>query len=215
MSLSYQVIPVGELQCNCVILFDEKSKECFIFDPGDEKEKILDIVKKLSLKINGIIHTHAHFDHVMASSQIVKEAKSDISVYLHTEDKKLWENQEMQSASFGLNSSLDTPKVTHWLKDNQELKLAENKIKVIHTPGHSPGSCCFYIERDENPLLISGDTVFFGSIGRTDLWGGDMEQIMKSIKTKILILPNETEIIPGHGPSTSIKNEKGHNPFFI
>jgi len=214
MSLSYEVLPVGSLQCNCVILYDNKEKSGIIFDPGEESSMILDKIKELSLKIKAIIHTHAHFDHVMASEVVLQNSGANIPVYLHPEDNFLWEKLNTQAESFGINASANLPEITAWLEDGKTIKLGSQEIKVIHTPGHSPGSCCFFIENDNNPILISGDTVFYGSIGRTDLWGGDMTQILNSIQSKILTLPDSTKIIPGHGPSTQVGEEKKHNPFF-
>ncbi|MDH5719925.1 MAG: MBL fold metallo-hydrolase [Spirochaetia bacterium] len=216
MSLLYEVLPVGDLQCNSVILYDPDSKEAVLFDPGDEAENILNSLKRLSCKIISIVHTHAHFDHVMATEKIIKENSEKIPLYLHQEDKFLWEKLSDQTASFGMPSDIKTlPQIDKWLKDDDIITIGGEKIKTIHTPGHSPGSCCFFYDNKDNPILISGDTVFYGSIGRTDLWGGDMSQLMNSIHDKIIGLPDETKIIPGHGPSTTISEEKKHNPFFV
>jgi len=218
MSITLNTFPVGTLQCNCTIIYDKKSKEAIIIDPGDEYEKIIKFIMDNNLKLKLLLHTHAHFDHILGTHDIFnndeKNKFSDVLVALHKEDILLWENIDKQGQMFGINISTEKVKVSHWLSDEEEFYLGETSIKVYFTPGHTPGSCSFYMETSDEPVLFSGDTLFQGSIGRTDLWGGDSTQIIKSIKTRLFTLKDETKVIPGHGTFTNIYNEKKTNPFF-
>lgn len=202
----FETFPVGPLQCNCIIIGCEKTRQAIVVDPGDEVDQILQRLSLHSLKPTVILHTHAHFDHVGATKPLkeVTEART----YLHPEDRFLYEHLAQQVEMFGLKAPEQT-QIDHWFKQDEALEVGTLSAQVIHTPGHSPGSVSFYLDG----RLLSGDTLFAGGIGRTDLWGGSYEEIMRSIRDRLLTLPDETAVYPGHGPSTTIGQEKRLNPF--
>jgi hydroxyacylglutathione hydrolase len=201
--------PVGPLQCNCSIIACPETKEAAIVDPGGDPEKILALVKEHGLTVKYILHTHAHFDHVLGS-RAIKEATGG-KICLHTGDQWLYDNLAKQGNLFGFDITEPLP-VDVYLEDEQDLKIGKGQAKVIHTPGHTPGSLCFEHADKEN-VLFAGDTLFRRSIGRTDLWGGSFEQIIKSISERLFKLEDSTRVIPGHGPDTDIWSEKKENPF--
>ncbi|MBL7684743.1 MAG: MBL fold metallo-hydrolase [Deltaproteobacteria bacterium] len=207
------IIPVGAFQCNCIILADPQSKEAIVIDPGDQVTDILARIRKLDLKVKSILHTHTHIDHIGGTTALQKETNA--RVLLHAEDLFLYEQMAMQGAFLGLhpNQVQNPVPPDEFLKDGQEIQAGSISGTVLHTPGHTPGSCGFYFPKLESGLLIPGDTLFAGSVGRTDLWGGDYDLEIQSIKKKYLSLPDETIVIPGHGPNTSIGREKRMNPF--
>ncbi len=209
-----EIIPVGPFQCNCIILGDPETKEAIVIDPGDEVETILERVKKQGLTVKAILHTHTHIDHIGATTDLQK--KTNARVLLHQEDLFLYENMEAQGRFLGLPpAKMMTPvPVDEYLQDAQEIKCGEIKGTVLHTPGHTPGSCAFFFPQlREAGLLLPGDTLFAGSVGRTDLWKGDYDQEIASIQKKFLTLPDEVIVIPGHGPETGIGWERRNNPF--
>lgn len=203
--------PVGPLQCNCSIIACKKSKEAIVIDPGDEADKIIDRLAKHDLKVKYLLHTHAHFDHISATNEVQQKTKAEVC--LHPEDLFLYDNIKLQYQKWGFSNAPEVPSLDHHLADGDRFKFGDFEIKIFHTPGHTPGSVCFYLESAREAKLFSGDTLFSGSIGRTDLPGGDYGQIIRSIKTKLLPLAEETIVIPGHGPETSIAIEKKINPF--
>lgn len=202
--------PVGPLQCNCSIIACKDTNEAAVIDPGGNPEEILAIAKKHGLKIKYLLHTHAHFDHVLGS-RAVKEA-TGAKICLHEGDKWLYDNLLQQGKLFGLHTGTPLP-VDLFLNDEEEIKIGNIKTSVIHTPGHTPGSLCFCLAGSES-LLFSGDTLFHRSIGRTDLWGGSYKQIIQSIENRLFPLEDSTRVIPGHGEETTIWSEKKENPFF-
>jgi glyoxylase-like metal-dependent hydrolase (beta-lactamase superfamily II) len=206
-----ETFPAGILGCNCSVLGDEVSKEGIIVDPGGSVDKILSIVGKHQLKIKTILHTHAHYDHILGTKEVKEKTQGEIC--LHEADTFLYNNLNMQLQMMGADFLGETLPVDHFVSDGDQFKFGENTLKVFHTPGHTPGSICFYCDHKEKPTLLAGDTLFAGSIGRTDLWGGDFDAIIKSIKTKLLPLPDHTIVIPGHGNKTTIQKEKNFNPF--
>ncbi|MCB1668994.1 MAG: MBL fold metallo-hydrolase [Porticoccaceae bacterium] len=201
-----KTFPVGPIQCNCSIIGDPVTKKALVVDPGGDADKIIALLKELDLKVVAIIHTHAHLDHILAAGEIKKATGAPI--YLHEEDRFLWDMLDQQCAMFGIPYS-PIPDPDHYLADDQDLGCCGGV--AIHTPGHTPGSTSFWFE--ESKTLIAGDTLFKGSIGRTDLWGGDFDTIAKSIKERIYSLDEEAEVITGHGPSTTIGDEKVGNMF--
>ncbi len=202
-------LAVGMLGCNCTILTASSTQDAVVVDPGDEAPRILEILKAHGLHLRAILHTHAHFDHLQATGALARETGAP--VYLHRGDLPLWENIGMQTALFGFPTP-ELPAPDHFLEDGQRLAVgAGQELAVLHTPGHTPGSVCFHAE--SAALLLSGDTLFRMGIGRTDLWGGSYPQIMESIKERILSLPGDTRVIPGHGPQTTIAEEASGNPF--
>ncbi len=207
--LVVKTFPVGPLQCNCTILGDVESGKAIVVDPGGDADKILAELQRMGLSdIVQIIHTHAHFDHFLASGEMKKSTGAPLA--LHKEDKFLWDHLEEQCARYGI-SYQPVPAPDHWLDHEEELCVNCLKGKALHTPGHTPGSMSFLFE--EQNLLIAGDTLFRGSIGRTDLWGGDYQAIERSIKEHLYTLDENTQVVTGHGPATSIGYEIRNNPF--
>ena len=203
-----ETIPVGPLQCNCTILGDLVSRKAIVVDPGGDAEILLERLVELNLQVERIIHTHAHLDHFLASGKM-KEA-TGAKLALHREDLFLWDMLEDQCRMFGIPFE-PPPPPDQWLENEEEIDLNDLQGKALHTPGHTPGSMCFLFESQK--LLIAGDTLFQGSIGRTDLWGGDFKKIEKSIQEKLYTLDEETTVITGHGESTSIGHEMRANSF--
>jgi len=214
--LIHITIPVGLLQCNCSIIGDPVTREALVVDPGDEVTRILDLIGRHKLNVKAIVSTHAHIDHVGGLSKL--HQYTGAPVLMHRDDLPLYQAMEMQAAFLGVH----TPELTdvdQLLKEGDVLHWGPFEAQVIHTPGHTPGSVSLYLRHDAgkiavpSPQLFSGDTLFAGSIGRTDLWGGSMDQIMDSLRTKLMGLPDETIVYPGHGPATTIGNERHLNPF--
>ena len=201
-----ETIPVGPLQCNCTILGDLVSRKAIVVDPGGDSEILLERLVELNLQVERIIHTHAHLDHFLASGKM-KEA-TGAKLALHREDLFLWDMLEDQCRMFGIPFE-PPPPPDQWLENEEEIDLNDLQGTALHTPGHTPGSMCFLFESQK--LLIAGDTLFQGSIGRTDLWGGDFKKIEKSIQEKLYTLDEETSVITGHGESTSIGHEMRAN----
>ena len=201
-----KTFPVGPLQCNCSIVADKVTGKALVVDPGGDAEKILGLLEQLKLTVVAIIHTHAHLDHILAAGDI--KTATEAPIYLHQDDKFLWDILEQQCAMVGIPYK-PIPQPDYFLRDDQDLSCCGGI--AIHTPGHSPGSMSFWFERYKT--LIAGDTLFQGSIGRTDLWGGDFKVITNSIKQKLYCLNDEALVITGHGPSTLIGTEKTYNSF--
>ncbi|RLB49106.1 MAG: hypothetical protein DRJ42_21725 [Deltaproteobacteria bacterium] len=202
---------VGPLGCNCTILGDQDAGEAIVVDPGGEHDKILRRLQDLGLRCTAIVHTHTHFDHA-GSTREVQEA-TDAPAMLHEEDLFLYRDMQMQLDTFGIPLTAPEPvDIDRFLVEGDTLSVGAVEAGVLHTPGHTPGSLCLTVG-GAAPLLIAGDTLFQGSVGRSDLWAGDGEQLVKSIRDKLLCLPDDTMVITGHGPVTTIGNEKRHNPF--
>jgi len=205
----HSVIPVGLLfQQNCAVLADEDTREAFLIDPGDEPGIILAEIDRLKVNVKAILITHAHLDHVSALAE-TKEALG-VPVYMHPGEQALYDSIDQQAAMFGLPAPRKTT-IDHPLEEGQQLQLGKYTFQALSTPGHSPASISFYIPQAKR--VIAGDTLFRRSIGRTDLPGGSLERLLKSIRTKLLTLPPDTEVYPGHGPETTIQDEARHNPF--
>lgn len=204
-----ETFPVGPLQCNCTILADPVSREAIVVDPGDEAERILRALEAEKLKAVALVHTHAHLDHITGSRE-VKEATA-APIRLHAADRPLYDALPEQAAFFGLRADAPlTPDAP--LEDGERIRFGAFVLRALHTPGHTPGSTCFLLEGDA-PALYSGDTLFRRSIGRTDLWGGDTDTILRSIRDTLFALPGDVPVICGHGPGTTIDEEKRLNPF--
>jgi hydroxyacylglutathione hydrolase len=204
-----ETFPVGPLQCNCTILADAESREAVVIDPGDEPERILRALESAHLRPVALLHTHAHLDHI-TGSRAVKEA-TGAPIRLHPADAPLYDALPEQAAFFGLRADAPLPP-DEPLQDLETIRFGAWSLSAIHTPGHTPGSTCFRLLGD-SPMLFSGDTLFRRSIGRTDLWGGDTEEILRSIREKLFHLPGDTPVVCGHGPDTTIDEEKRLNPF--
>jgi hydroxyacylglutathione hydrolase len=260
--LIHITIPVGILQCNCSIVGDPATREALVIDPGDEVNRILDLLGRHKLTVKVIVSTHAHIDHVGGLSKL--HQYTGAPVLMHRDDLPLYQAMDMQAAFLGVHPP-DLIEVDQLLKEGDVLRWGSFEAQVIHTPGHTPGSVSLYLPHDagrvtgaaavkkihvkdeagdeiaiadllrktidpENtreilvadefeqilrpaPQLFSGDTLFAGSIGRTDLWGGSIEQIMDSLRSKLMHLPDATIVYPGHGPVTTIGQERHLNPF--
>ncbi len=197
---------VGPLQVNCFILADEKTKEAVVIDPGDDAQAILKIIKEKDLKVKYVVNTHAHFDHVGANKAI-KEA-TGAELLLHEADAPLLAAAANQSRSFGMDP-VSSPAADRYVEQGDVLSAGEVSLKVLHTPGHSPGG----ISLLENGMVFTGDALFAGSIGRTDFPGGDLMTLIRSIRTQLMVLPDDTKVFSGHGPATTIGEERRENPF--
>ncbi|MCX7991284.1 MAG: MBL fold metallo-hydrolase [Proteobacteria bacterium] len=198
---------VGPLEVNCYIIADEETKEGFIVDPGDNGSELYEFIKSSGINLKYIINTHCHFDHIGAN-KILKE-KTGAKLAIHIAEKPLLERAETGAKLWGFNIDA-SPEPDVYLNDGDILKVGNIDVLVIHTPGHSPGGICLKID----DIIITGDTLFAGGIGRTDFPGGSFDEIIKSIKEKLFIYPKDTKIYPGHGPASTIENEKIYNPFF-
>lgn len=206
---SIRTYPLGFIQTNCYIVSNTE-KQCLIFDPGGEGEKLINELRRLKLKPLAILLTHAHFDHIGAVEE-VRDAYS-IPVYIHTAEKKwLLDPSKNGSAKYAEIPSISGKEADNILNKESELQIGNFKFQLLHTPGHSPGSLTFYFEEDG--FAVVGDTLFQNSIGRTDLPGGNEAQLMNAIHTKLLSLPETTIIYPGHGPASTIEDEMERNPF--
>jgi len=205
----HEILPVGMLACNCSVLGDESTGEAVVIDPGDDIEQVQQILAKHRLRVKYIVATHAHIDHVGGIEKL-KQA-TGAAVLMHQSDLPLYQNLALQAERLGV----PTPGVTdvdQFLKEGDSLHCGTLSLEVLHTPGHSPGSLSLHLP-GENQRILSGDTLFQGSIGRTDLWGGSLEEILRSIHNRLLIFPDQTPVFPGHGSPTTIGEERERNPF--
>ena len=203
-----ECLTVGLFEENCYLLGDEESGEAILFDPGDEAGRILEAIARHDLTLTKIINTHGHIDHVGAVGRIQREKGVDF--YLHADDVFLLERLQESAEAFGIGP-FEPPRVTHHPKAGDQFRLGENAFTAVHMPGHSPGSLG-YLFADR---LIGGDVLFAGSIGRTDLPGADHETLMETLRTKVLPLDDALLVHPGHGPTTSIRQERQSNPFLL
>ena len=202
---TFSVPPLG---CNCSIIGDPGTKQAVVVDPGGAPEQILHEVRQLGLTVSKILHTHAHFDHFLASGEMKKATGATIC--LHQNDLELWEDLEMQCRLFGV-SYVPVPMPEYWLKDEETVAVGGVSLVALHTPGHTPGSMSFHVPQEK--LVLAGDTLFRGSIGRTDLWGGDFDAIEQSIRERLYTLEDATTVVTEHGPETAIGWEKESNQF--
>ena len=194
------------LENNNYLLIDEVSKEAALIDCSHYSQKVLDVLATEGVELKYILLTHAHFDHILGVQDMVKATGA--KVLLHTDDLALLKKLNSYTMMVGLPEA-EVPTVNEFIQDGAVLRLGEQEIKVLHTPGHTEGGCSFFVEN----MLFSGDTLFQESIGRTDLEGGDFSTLKNSIETKIYTLPEDTKVYPGHGPSTSIEHEKKFNSY--
>ncbi len=216
--LIHVTIPVGMLRCNCSIIGDPLTGQALVIDPGDEVHRILDLLGRHKLTVQAIVSTHAHIDHVGGLSKLHKYTGAP--VLMHRADLPLYQAMDVQAAFLGM-APPELTDVDQLLTEGDTLRWGDFEARVMHTPGHTPGSVCLYVPHDAGkiklaaPQLFAGDTLFAGSIGRTDLWGGSLEQIMDSLRSKLMELPDNTIVFPGHGSSTTIGSERHSNPFLI
>jgi hydroxyacylglutathione hydrolase len=213
----HEILPVGWLQCNCSVVGDPETREAIVIDPGDEVERILEIVTRHKLNVRAILNTHAHIDHVGGLHAMRKATGAP--VLMHSEDLALYRRLDVQASWIGMpvpeSVQMDGP-----LREGDAVRWGCYEARVMHTPGHTRGSVCLYLPADasrkdgaEPGTLFAGDTLFAGSIGRTDLWGGSFKDILSSIEHKLLALPDDTLVYPGHGEPTTIGQERETNPF--
>jgi glyoxylase-like metal-dependent hydrolase (beta-lactamase superfamily II) len=208
MSMIFESFPVGPLACNCTLLGDEQAHEAIVIDPGDEVERIHSRLTELGLKLKQILITHAHIDHVGGALKLKRLTGAPI--FLNENDLPLLKMMEAQAQWLGI-ATPETAPPDGTLPDGAVVGLEHYSAQVLHTPGHTQGSICLHFVPLK--LLIAGDTLFAGSIGRTDLPGGDFDRIIDSIHSRLLALPDETRVLPGHGPTTTIGEERKSNPF--
>ena len=204
----HKVLPVGPLQCNCSVLGDEQTHEAMVVDPGDQIDDILNILRENKLKLKQIVITHAHIDHVGGAMKL--KAATDAPILMNQDDYALLQMLDMQAAWIGMRPP-GKVHIDEAVDEGKMLKIGDITGSVMHTPGHTEGSICLYLPGEKK--LIAGDTLFAGSIGRTDLPGGSFEKIIRSLHNSVLSLPDETVVIPGHGPATMIGDERATNPF--
>jgi hydroxyacylglutathione hydrolase len=235
--LIHEVIPVGMLQCNCSILGDPVTREAIVVDPGDDVARILEILQRHRLKLRAIVSTHTHIDHVGGLAELHRATGAPVMI--HEADMELYKHLDIQAQWLGVATPAMT-RIEDFVKEGDAVRWGGFAARVLHTPGHTPGSISLVIEpgatgkaiRDdaqdgdreqehlsdkrsttEPGIVLAGDTLFQRSIGRTDLWGGSAPQILKSIREKLLVLPEETIVFPGHGDTTTIGEERDQNPF--
>lgn len=222
--LIHEILPVGALACNCSIVGDPATREALVIDPGDEIERVLALLARHQLAVRAIVSTHAHIDHVGGLARLHRATGAP--VLMHPDDLDLYRALPLQARWLGVEPP-ETAEVDGWLRDGDDLCWGGFRARVLHTPGHSRGSLSLYLPADpaesgsedaqavrlDTPRLFAGDTLFAGSIGRTDLWGGSLDEILRSIHQKLLVLPEQTIVYPGHGPASTIGEEKQSNPF--
>ena len=199
-------LPTGPLEVNCYIIGCEKTRKAAVIDPGGNAPEILERLQTHQLDLVMIINTHGHFDHIGGNRELLEATTAELLI--HQDDRQLLDHAKEHAAAYGLQTEASPPP-TRELVGGETLSVGELSLQVIHTPGHSPGGICLYVE----DCLLVGDTLFAGSIGRTDLPGGDHQLLINGIKEKLLPLPETTRVCPGHGPMTTIGEEKQYNPF--
>ena len=200
---------LGMVGTNCYLLCNMDIKECVLIDPADSQDEISRMIDESGCSLKGILLTHGHFDHIMAADAV--RDKYGVKVYASCDEKNTLEQPHINlGEAYVLKLSV---KADVWHKDGEILKLAGFDIEALHTPGHTEGGSCYYIR--EIGVLFSGDTLFCGSVGRTDFPGGSMSEIVRSIKEKVMVLPDDTKVYPGHGEGTSVGYERENNPFLV
>src|ERR1017187_3382781 len=204
----HKILSVGPLQCNCSIIGDEITQDAMVIDPGDDIEDIVAIIDQHKLQVKQIVITHAHIDHVGGAMKL--RARTGAPILLNQNDYALLKMLDVQASWLGMKSP-GKVEIEADLTHDQILRAGSLAANVLHTPGHTEGSVCLYFPAEK--LLIAGDTLFARSIGRTDLPGGSYAKIMRSLHDSVLTLPDDTAVIPGHGPVTTIGEEREENPF--
>jgi glyoxylase-like metal-dependent hydrolase (beta-lactamase superfamily II) len=204
----HEIVPVGALQCNCSIFGDETTRQAIVVDPGDDIEIIEQILQRHGLRVQAIVITHAHIDHIGGAAKL--KALTGAPVWMNANDQPLYDQLDWQASWLGMRTP-DRTEIDVAAREGDALQIGEARFEVLHTPGHTKGSLCLFLPSESK--LVAGDTLFRDSIGRTDLPGGDGRQILRSIENKLMQLPEETLVICGHGPETTIGREKERNPF--
>jgi len=206
----HEILPVGPLRCNCSVIGDETTREAMVIDPGDDVENVLALIAKHNFQVKQIVITHAHIDHVGGAMKL--RAATGAPILLNQNDYTLLKMLDVQAAWIGMKNP-GKVEIDNTLGQADTVRAGSLTANVIHTPGHTEGSVCLYFPAENK--LIAGDTLFAGSIGRTDLPGGSMEKIINSLHEKVLALPDDTLVVPGHGPLTTIGEERESNPFLV
>ncbi|MGC1644689.1 MAG: MBL fold metallo-hydrolase [Candidatus Sulfotelmatobacter sp.] len=206
----HEILPVGPLQCNCSVIGDETTHEAMVIDPGDEINDVLAVVRKHGLQVKQIVITHAHIDHVGGAMKL--RAATGAPILLNQNDYSLLKMLDVQAAWIGMRSP-GTVEIDRSITTGETVTAGSLTADILHTPGHTEGSICLYFPAQKK--LIAGDTLFAGSIGRTDLPGGSMQKILRSLHDTLLALPDETVVVPGHGELTTIGDERETNPFLV
>lgn len=201
-------MPVGPLQANCFIVGCDKTRKAAIIDPGGDADRLLSVLERENLELSAIVNTHGHFDHVGGNKEI--KAATGAELMIHTQDAPMLAHLTHTAAAWGLRAE-ESPPPDRLLEDGDLIDFGNLQFKVIHTPGHSPGGICLHVDSEQS--LFVGDTLFAGSIGRTDLPGGDYDTLIRSIQTRLFVLPDETAVYNGHMEPTTIGKEKRFNPF--
>ena len=209
-SMIHEILPVGPLQCNCSVIGDEATREAMVIDPGDEIDNVLAIVRKHNLQVKQIVITHAHIDHVGGAMKL--RVATGAPILLNKNDYDLLKMLDVQAAWIGVPPP-GKVEIDHSATAGETVSAGSHRAQILHTPGHTEGSICLYFAPEKK--LIAGDTLFAGSIGRTDLPGGSMQKIMCSLHDTVLSLPDETVVVPGHGELTTIGEERASNPFLL
>jgi len=204
----HEILPVGPLQCNCSVIGDETTREAMVIDPGDDIEEVLALIDKHNLQVKQVVITHAHIDHVGGAMKL--RAATGAPILLNQNDYALLKMLDVQAAWIGMKDP-GKVEIDQSVGQADTVRAGSLTANVIHTPGHTEGSVCLYFPAESK--LIAGDTLFAGSIGRTDLPGGSMEKIINSLHERVLALPDDTLVVPGHGPLTTIGEERESNPF--
>ena len=207
--MSIKSMVLGPVQTNVFFVINDETKETVLFDPAYAGERIIKYLEDNGLTLKAVFLTHGHFDHITAVSSVAEALK--VPVYAARSEERLLSDGQLNE-SLGSYGYSVTVKPDHYLEDGDETDVAGMKIKMIETPGHTEGSCCYYLE--EQKVLISGDTLFAGSVGRTDLPTGSMKKLLDSIESKLMVLPDDVDVYPGHGEFTTIGYERKWNPFF-
>ena len=206
----HEIFPVGPMQCNCSVIGDETTHESMVIDPGDDINDVLAVVRKHSLQVKQIVITHAHIDHVGGAMKL--RAATGAPILLNQNDYSLLKMLDVQAAWIGMRSP-GTVEIDRSITTGETVTAGSLTADILHTPGHTEGSICLYFPAQKK--LIAGDTLFAGSIGRTDLPGGSMQKILRSLHDTLLALPDETVVVPGHGELTTIGDERETNPFLV
>jgi glyoxylase-like metal-dependent hydrolase (beta-lactamase superfamily II) len=206
----HEILPVGPLQCNCSIIGDEATREAMVIDPGDDIDDVLAILRKHNLEVKQIVVTHAHIDHVGGAMKL--RAATGAPILLNQNDLALLKMLDVQAAWVGM-AAPGQVEIDQSVGNADTVRAGSLSANVLHTPGHTEGSICLYFPAENK--LIAGDTLFAGSIGRTDLPGGSFEKIIRSLHQTVLALPDDTVVVPGHGPLTTIGEERESNPFLV
>ncbi|MDO5403113.1 MAG: MBL fold metallo-hydrolase [Eubacteriales bacterium] len=205
--ITYDYKVIGLIATNCYLIKNEDTKQSVLIDPAEAPQRLQEMIDKSGCELKAVLLTHGHSDHISAAKEVCE--KNHVRLYAGEDEKELLQNPQLNlSSQLGAAISIEAD---CWVKDNDQLNIAGMDIKAIHTPGHTAGGMCYYIE--EAGLLFSGDTLFAESVGKTDFPTGSMSELVRSVKEKLMILPDDTRVLPGHGEDTSIGYEKKYNPY--